>query len=95
MRRCATHVIRISSAQALPRRRQAGPTFLTLTKALVVRSKGGIAHLSGAKRSKVRAELGIDGLSTWDAFTRVTINITAALDAIGDLFERAAPNHDG
>jgi len=49
------------------------------------RSRGGVAHLAGSGRGKATKDLGISGLSNWDAFESVTIRIAARVNALTQL----------
>jgi hypothetical protein len=49
------------------------------------RSRGGVAHLAGSGRDKAAKDLGISGLSNWDAFESVTIRVTACVNALTQL----------
>lgn len=51
------------------------------------RSKGGIAHLAGSGREKAMARLGIDGMTTWQAFDAVAAEVTGCLNDIADLMQ--------
>jgi hypothetical protein len=53
------------------------------------RSRGGVAHLGGSGKGKAAKDLGISGLSNWDAFESVTIRITACLNALLELMSEA------
>lgn len=51
------------------------------------RSAGGVAHLGGSKAGATRARLGIDGMSSLEAFAHMTVSLTGALNHVADLVE--------
>lgn len=55
------------------------------------RSSGGIAHLAGSKRKAAEQRLGIQGLSTIDAFDLVAVRLTGCLNRISTLIEVYGP----
>ena len=50
------------------------------------RSSGGIAHLAGSQRAASMERLGIQGMTTIDAFDHVAIRLTACLDHLSEIF---------
>jgi hypothetical protein len=53
------------------------------------RSKGGIAHIAGSGRAGAEAELGVSGLSPWEAFNMVAKRLTRCLDSIVEMIHSA------
>ena len=49
------------------------------------RSAGGVAHLAGSGRAKAAADLGVTGLTAWDAFESVATRLTTSLTALTEL----------
>ncbi len=55
------------------------------------RSAGGVAHLGGSSAGAASARLGIDGMSPLQAFARMIMKLTAALNHVADLAEAYSP----
>ena len=64
-----------------------GPPELTLVFRQLqnFRSGGGVAHLAGSGRAKAAADLGVTGLSNWEAFESVVMRLTTSLTAFTEL----------
>jgi hypothetical protein len=73
-----------------------GPPELTLVfrKLQNFRSSGGVAHLAGSGRAKAAADLGITGLSNWEAFESVVTRLTASLTALTELMANRLSSPD-
>lgn len=54
------------------------------------RSSGGIAHLAGSKRGASLERLGIQGLTTINAFDHVALRLTGCLEHLANLFDQIA-----
>lgn len=55
------------------------------------RSSGGIAHLAGSQREASMKRLGIQGMTTINAFDHVALRITACLEHLTELIDRLDP----
>lgn len=49
------------------------------------RSRGGVAHLAGSGRSQAMARLGIEGMTTWQAFEEVAKRLELCLSNLAEL----------
>jgi hypothetical protein len=58
------------------------------------RSAGGVAHLAGSGRAKAAADLGVTGLTAWDAFESVATRLTTSLTALTELMAARLSNPD-
>ena len=58
------------------------------------RSAGGVAHLAGSGRAKAAADLGVTGLTAWDAFESVATRLTTSLTALTELMATRLSNPD-
>jgi hypothetical protein len=58
------------------------------------RSRGGIAHLAGSGRARVAADLGVTGLSNWEAFESVVTRLTTSLAALTELMANRLGSSD-
>jgi len=58
-----------------------------------LRSSGGIAHLAGDSREKIRSAIGISGLSPADAINKLASDLSGALDQIADLLRDSSPTN--
>ncbi len=58
------------------------------------RSAGGVAHLAGSGRAKATAELGVTGLSSWEAFESVATRLATSLTALTELMAQRLSSPD-
>jgi hypothetical protein len=73
-----------------------GPPQLTLVFRTLqnFRSSGGVDHLAGSGRAKATADLGVTGLSNWEAFESVARRLTASLTALTELMAKRLSSPD-
>ena len=71
------------------------PELITVFRKLQgFRSAGGVAHLAGSGRAKAAADLGVTGLTAWDAFESVATRLTTSLTALTELMAARLSNPD-